>query len=196
MEDKYWIPTVQHGGQNLDVYSAMLIDGIIFINAPIDQRIAGLVTSCLMQIYARTEQAQTPKIYLNTRQGDILAALTIVDIIEFYKRKESQIQTVAFGEVGAASAIVLAAGTRGLRKMAAHGQICLRISAENLQFGSVQGEQAKARQEGKTVATLIDLLVSYSNLKNETDRIRSYLTSEQYIDASSAKECGFIDEVI
>jgi ATP-dependent Clp protease, protease subunit len=194
MEDKYWIPLVQNAGQTMDVYSSMLAEGIIFVNTRIDQRVAGLITSCLLHITGRKDQAVNPKIYLNTQQGDVLAALTVVDIIEFYKRRDMQIQTVGFGEVGLATSIIMACGTHGLRKIAAHGQICLRVAPGNLEFGNVESEQAKARQRDKIVITVIDMLTSYSG--QEKDYFRACLGAERYLSAEEAIEIGLVDEII
>jgi len=69
MEAQYWIPTVAQNGQHLDIYSSMLAEGVIFVNARIDQRIAGLIVSCLLDINAHSGTVKHPKIYLNTRMG-------------------------------------------------------------------------------------------------------------------------------
>jgi ATP-dependent Clp protease, protease subunit len=185
---------VQTGGQTLDVYSAMLVDGIIFVNTRIDQRVAGLVTSCMLQITARRDQAKSPKLYLNTNQGDMLAALTVVDIIEFYKKKNMQIQTVGFGEVGPAAGIILAAGTKGGRKIAAHSQVCLRMTPGNVAFGNLESDQAKATQTSKVMANVVDILAAYC--RQDKNYFRLCVGSERYMGAEEAVEIGLADEII
>jgi ATP-dependent Clp protease protease subunit len=194
MEAQYWIPTVQQGGQFLDVYSSMLTDGIIFINAPIDQRIAGLVTSCLLHISSNTGVVQHPKIYLNSKHGDIISSMSIVDIIEYYKKKDTRIQTMGFGEIGVAAGLILAAGTLGFRKVAAHSRLSLRLGIDNLEFGGIQSEQAKAREEGKMRQISLELFAKYSGQTIEVLRI--YANKEGYLDATEAKDLKLVDEII
>jgi len=84
MDAQYWIPTVKHQDQYMDIYSSMLAKGIIFVNAKIDQRIAGLITTCLLHINETADIVQ-PKLYLNTSQGDIVSAMSVVDVMQFLK---------------------------------------------------------------------------------------------------------------
>lgn len=193
MEAQYWIPTVTNNGRHLDVYSSMLADGIIFVNAPIDQRIAGIITSCLLHISSNAEEPSQPQIYLNTKRGDIVSALSVVDIIEFYKRKGVTIQTIGFGELGAAAALILAAGTGGMRRAAAHCHISLHFGTGNVDF-AISSDQAKARQSAKTQSAVVELLSKYSG--QERDLFRTYTNSESYLDAPEARQFGLVDEVI
>ena len=148
MEAQYWIPMVRRGSQYLDVYSSMLEDGIIFVNAPIDQRIAGLATSSLLHHAARGENTGCAKMYLNTKQGDIVSAMSIVDIIELYKRRNVEIQTLGFGEAGVAACLILASGTPRQRKVAAHCQLSLDLGLDHLDLPNPQ-ERRNAIQAGR-----------------------------------------------
>ena len=194
MEAQYWIPTVTRDGRHLDVYSAMLADGIIFVNAPVDQRIAGIITSCLLHIGSNSDGDTQPQIYLNTKRGDVVAALSVVDIVEFYKGKGVRVQTMGFGELGAAAALILAVGTEGLRWAAPHCHISLHFGAGSVDFGAISTDGAKSRQSDKTQATVIELLSKYSG--QDLDLFRTYTNSESYLDASQAKQLGLVDAII
>lgn len=194
MDAQFWTPTVNHHGQYLDVYSSMLADGIIFVNAPINQRIAGLVTSSLLHINSNTDTAKKPKIYLNTRKGDIVSALSIVDIIEFYKSKNIQIQTIGFGEVGIAAALILAAGTKGFRKLAKHAQVSLYLGLDSLDFEVIKSTQAQERQETKLRKKSNELFAQYTG--QDISVFRNLTGAEKYLDAKEVKGIGLIDDFI
>jgi len=194
MEAQFWTPTVSHHGQYLDVYSSMIADGIIFVNAPIDQRIAGLVTSTLLHISSNTDSAQKPKIYLNTRKGNITSAMSIVDIIEFFKNKNIPIQTVAFGEIGVAAALILAAGTKGMRKIARHAQASLYLGLESLDIEVIKSTEAQGRQESQLRRLTNELLAKYSG--QDINIFRNLTGAEQYLEADKAKNIGLVDDFV
>jgi ATP-dependent Clp protease, protease subunit len=194
MEAQYWIPTVSHNGQYLDVYSAMLADGIIFVNTRVDQRVAGLITSCLLHVQAKPDTGQQPKIYLNTKQGDLISAMTVVDIMEFYNGKGVHVQTAAFGEIGVASALILAAGAKGSRKVAAHSLLCLRLGTESLEFGAISSNQAKGTQEAKLRETAVRLLAKYSG--QDPDDLLHYINREAYLESAEVIRLGLADGTI
>lgn len=194
MEAQYWIPMVRRGSQYLDVYSSMLEDGIIFINAPIDQRIAGLVTSSLLHHAARGENTGCAKMYLNTKQGDIVSAMSIVDIIELYKRRNVEIQTLGFGEAGVAACLILASGTPRQRKVAAHCQLSLYLGLDHLDLPNLKSAEMQSRQAERIKAQFLDVLVHYT--RQPAERIRVRTGSEEYLNASEAQQLGLVDEVI
>ena len=194
MEAQFWTPTVNHHGQYLDVYSSMLIDGIIFINAPIDQRIAGLVTSSLLHINSNSETPQTPKLYLNTRGGNIVSAMSIVDTIEFFKGKNIQIQTLAFGEIGIATALILAAGSKGIRKIAKHAQLSLYLGLESLDIEVIKSTQARERQDTSLRTKTNELFAFYSG--QDISLFRGLTAAEKYLDADESKSLCLVDEFI
>jgi ATP-dependent Clp endopeptidase proteolytic subunit ClpP len=194
MEGQFWIPSVNHNGHHLDVYSSMLADGIIFVNARIDQRIAGLITSCLLQISSNIDVVQKPQIYLNTKLGDLVAAMSVVDIIEFYKNRDITIQTMGFGEIGIAGGLILTSGSKGFRKMATHSQLSLYLGVDNLEFGGVQSAEAKSIQAEKMRRISIELLSKYSGQDKDEFRIRT--NREDYLDGRESKRLGLIDDII
>lgn len=195
MESQYlWVPTVIQNGQHLDIYSSMLADGTIFVNTPIDQRIAGLVASCLVHISSNSRISHPPKIYLNTKLGDITAAMSVVDMLEFYKSQDTKIQTMGIGEIGIAAALVLAAGTKGSRKIATHALLSLRLGLENLVFGGELSAQAKANQGETLRDKAIELFVRYCG--KDKDEFRSLTNSERYLDADQTKDLGLVDEIV
>lgn len=194
MEAQYWIPTVRRGSQYLDVYSSMLEDGIIFVNAPIDQRIAGLVTSSLLHHAAHGENTRSAKVYLNTKQGDIVSAMSIVDIIELYKKKKVEIQTLGLGEVGVAACLILAAGTPGQRKVARHCQLSLYLGLDSLDLPNLKGADMQLREAERIKAQFLDILERYTG--TSVDRFRVRIGSEEYLNADDAQRLCLVDELI
>jgi ATP-dependent Clp protease, protease subunit len=196
VDSQYWIPTVGRQGQYLDIYSSMLAKGIIFVNAPIDQRIAGLIMSSLLYIYETADIVQ-PKLYLNTKNGDILAAMSVVDVMHLLtnnKKNIIQIQTVGFGEIGVASALILAAGSKGLRRASARSQLELFIGKEHLELGNISSADAKAREELNLRKSAVELFAKFTG--KSIEEIRVYINSESFFDSQKAVDLGLVDGII
>lgn len=194
MDSDWWRPVVARDGHQLDIYSAMLADGIIFVNAPIDQRISGLIVSCLLQVDAHTDAAKRPKIYLNTKKGDIVSAMSVVDILERYKRKGLAIQTVGLGEIGVAAGLIVAAGSPGQRHLTANCQLSLYLGMDNLECTNLPSEEMKLRQGEKLKDQFIQLFAKYT--KQDVELFRLHTNSEAFVDAETALQRGVCDALI
>lgn len=194
MESQYWTPTVRRDGQHLDVYSSMLEDGIIFINAPIDQRIAGLIASSLLHLNAHGQRNAPAKVYLNTKRGDIVSAMSVVDIMELYKCQQVEIETVGFGELGVAACLIVAAGSPKHRRIAAHCQMNLYIGLDNFDIPNLKSAEMQSRQGERIKTQFMEILAKYSG--QPIDYFRARGNSEEYLNAREAKRLGLIDEVI
>jgi len=194
MESQYWTPTVRRDGQHLDVYSSMLEDGIIFVNAPIDQRIAGLIATSLLHLHAHGQRNTPAKVYINSKRGDIVSAMSVVDIIELYKRMQVDVETVGMGELGVAGCLIVAAGTRGHRKLAAHCQLSLYVGLDNFDLPNLKSPDAQQRQSNTIRTRFIEQLSVYSG--QPLDYFRARGNSEEYLTADEAKELGLVDELI
>lgn len=193
MDAQYWIPTVSQDGRFLDIYSAMLADGIIFVNAPINQRVAGLVASSLLHIDRLARASKQAKLYLNSKEGDLVAAMSIVDIMEHYKKKVP-LHTVGLGELGIAGSVILAAGSKGCRRAASHAKLSLYVGLSHFDFPNIQSAEMKSSQGEGIKQEMIAMLAHYSGQDPMFFRMR--LNSEQYLTASEAIKFGLIDEAI
>ncbi|MFX0132601.1 MAG: ATP-dependent Clp protease proteolytic subunit [Candidatus Hodarchaeota archaeon] len=187
---------MKHQDQYMDIYSSMLAKGIIFVNAKIDQRIAGLITTCLLYINETASIVQ-PKIYLNTNQGDVVSAMSVVDVMQYLKdntKHKVNIETFGFGEIGIAAALILTAGTKGFRNVASHSQLGLYLGIESLEFSTIQGTEAKAKQQEKMREKVVELFTQFSGL--DAMLIMAHLNKQDYFDANEAQEKGYIDGII
>jgi len=192
MESQHWIPTVTSNGRHLDIYSSMVSDGIVFVNAGINQRVAGLVVSALIHICKDSKQ-QEAKLYINAGGGDITSALSVVDMMEFFKSRAFTIHTMGLGEVGVGSALILAAGTKGCRKLAHNSQVSLYLGGNALEVNNALSSQAKVTQAERLRGLCIDMLARFSTEDVEGFRIRT--NTETFLSAPEAQSLGLIDEL-
>lgn len=192
--EQHWIPHfVDEKGRCLDVYSSLLTDDIIFINSPINQRVAGLINTCLLYITSKLGRNH-PQLYINTRGGDLIAALSTLDVIEYYKRQNLVVETVGFGEIGIAPLILLMAGTEEKRILANNAQISLYMGLESLELVNMQGAQAKSKQSELLKAKVQQIISQYSKFNIEELRFRT--ENEAFISAEEALKFGLVDKIL
>jgi ATP-dependent Clp endopeptidase proteolytic subunit ClpP len=172
----------------------MLEDGIIFVNASIDQRIAGLIATSLLHLHAHGQRNAPAKVYINSKRGDIVSAMSVVDIIELYKRMQIKVETVGIGEVGAAGCLIVAAGTRNHRKVAAHCQLSLYLGLDNFDLPNIKSAEMQLKQSEKIKARFLEQLSVYTQQPLDFFRVRG--NSEEYLSAEEAKRLGLVDELI
>jgi ATP-dependent Clp protease protease subunit len=111
----YLVPTViettNRGERGFDLYSRLLRDRIVFVNAPIDDTLAGLVVAQLLFLESEDPQRDI-NMYIASGGGSITAGFAIHDTMKLIK---PDVSTIAMGMTGSMATFLLASGTPGKR---------------------------------------------------------------------------------
>ena len=183
------VEQTSRGERAYDIYSRLLKDRIIFIGTPIDDYVANLVIAQLLFLEAEDPDKDI-HLYLNSPGGLVTAGLAIYDTMEYIK---SNISTLCLGQASSMAALLLAAGTKGMRYALPHSRILIHQP-----LGGVQGQATdvgiQAREILRIREELNQVLVDhtgqpYDKIEKDTDR-DFYMTGEQ------AKNYGIVDFVI
>ena len=140
------------------------------------------------------EDAEDIKIYLNTEGGSAYEMFAIYDAMRIM-REECEIQTLGLGKVMSAGVLLLAAGTKGSRKI---GKNC-RVMIHSV-MGGQHGPVFNLENEMEEVKWLQEQYVD--SLIEETDMTKRYIKKllarkvNVYLTAREAVELGIADEVI
>ncbi len=109
------IPTVventNRGERGFDIYSRLLRERIIFVNQPIDDTLASLVTAQLLFLAAEDADRDI-SMYINSGGGSITAGLAIHDTMKLI---QPEVATIAMGMTGSMATFLLTSGTAGKR---------------------------------------------------------------------------------
>jgi len=113
--ESYIVPTVieqtNRGERAFDIYSRLLKDRIIFLNTPIDDTIASLVTAQLLFL-----QSEDPDrdiyLYINSPGGVVYFGLAVYDTMQHIS---CDVSTICLGFAGSMATPVLAGGAPGKR---------------------------------------------------------------------------------
>lgn len=105
------VETTARGERAYDIFSMLLKQRIIFINGPISDHTACLVTAQLLFLESENPEKDI-NIYINSPGGVVTSGLAIYDTMQYIR---SDVSTVCIGQAASMGSFLLAAGTPGKR---------------------------------------------------------------------------------
>ena len=173
----------------LDVFSRLMMDRIIFLGTQIDDYTANVLQAQLLYLDS-VDNGKDISIYINSPGGSVTAGLGIYDTMQFIS---SKVATICTGMAASMAAVLLVAGKEGKRSALKHSRVMIHQP-----LGGVQGQasdiEIEAREIQKFKKELYNIISEHSHqpfdkVWNDSDR-NYWMTSEE------AKEYGMIDEVL
>ena len=193
LQSAYVSPTIIEERQlnvaQMDVFSRLMMDRIIFLGAPINDDVANIIQAQLLFLET-ADPDRDIQIYINSPGGSVSAGLGIYDTMQLIT---PDVATICTGLAASMGAVLLTAGAEGKRAALPHSRIMIHQP-----LGGVQGQasdiEITAREIMRTKQELYEILSHHSGVAIEkiaTDADRDY-----WLRADEAKEYGLIDEVL
>jgi len=173
----------------MDVFSRLMIDRIIFMGAAVESNIANIVQAQLLFL-----QSVDPKkdihMYINSPGGEVYAGLGIYDTMQLIS---PDVATICTGMALSFGAILLCGGAAGKRSALEHARVMLHQP-----LGGVQGQasdiEITANQVLKIKKELYDIIAKHSGQSYQ--RVHDVSDRDHWMVAAEAKEFGIIDDVL
>ena len=185
-----WEERTSYGMRRIDPYTKLFEDRIIFLGTPISDDIANAVMAqllCLQQMDAERDI----EIYINSPGGSFTALTAIYDTMRYIK---PDVRTVCLGQAASASAVILAAGTKGKRLALPNSRILIHQPATEGGYGQSSDIEIQAR-EILRIRSLMEQMLAEDTGKT-TDEVSRDIERDKYLTADQALEYGIIDEVL
>ncbi len=175
--------------REVDVFSRLMADRIIFIGTEIDDYVSNIIQAQLLFLDA-TDPEKDIQIYFNTPGGSIYGGFGIYDTMQYIT---PDISCICTGMAASMGAVLLAAGTKGKRYALKHSRIMLHQPYGMVygQAADVQIDVAHLREMQKDLYDIIAYHTGQPVEKVEKDADRDF-----WMRPDDAKEYGIIDEVI
>ena len=173
----------------MDVFSRLMMERIIFLGTQVDDYSANTIQAQLLYLDS-VDPGKDISIYINSPGGSVTAGLGIYDTMQFIS---SDVATLCTGMAASMAAVLLVAGKEGKRSALKHSRVMIHQP-----LGGVQGQasdiEIEAREIQKFKTELYNIISEHSHqpfdkVWNDSDR-NYWMTSEE------AKEYGMIDEVL
>ena len=189
----YISPTIieerQMNVAQMDVFSRLMMDRIIFLGTQIDDYAANVIQAQLLYLDS-SDPGKDISIYLNTPGGSVYAGLGIYDTMQYIS---SDVSTICTGMAASMGAVLLVAGTTGKRFALQHSRVMIHQP-----MGGAQGQASDIEITAREIQELKkerDTIIAnrsgkpYEQIEKDSDR-------DYWMTAAEAKEYGMIDDVL
>ncbi|MBP1638718.1 MAG: ATP-dependent Clp protease proteolytic subunit ClpP [Bacteroidetes bacterium] len=191
--DNYISPSILEERQlnvtQMDVFSRLMMDRIIFLGMPIDDYVANVIQAQLLYLDS-ADPGKDISIYINSPGGSVYAGLGIYDTMQFIS---SKVATICTGMAASMAAVLLVAGSQGKRSALKHSRVMIHQPMGGAQ-GQASDIEITAREIQKLKKELYTIIADHSGSTYE--RIEKDSDRDYWMTATEAKEYGMVDEVL
>jgi ATP-dependent Clp protease protease subunit len=173
----------------MDVFSRLMMDRIIFLGAAVDDHIANIIQAQLLFLQS-TDAKRDIQIYINSPGGSVYAGLGIYDTIQFIS---PDVATICTGMAASMSAVLLCAGAAGKRAALTHSRIMIHQPSGGAQ-GVHSDIEIAVNEITKIKKELYDIIANHSG--QDYDTVHKASDRDHWMIAHEAKAFGMIDEVL
>lgn len=185
----YIIEERQLNVAQMDVFSRLMMDRIIFLGDAIYDNIANIIQAQLLFLQS-TDAKRDIQIYINSPGGSVYAGLGIYDTMQYIS---PDVATICTGMAASMAAVLLCAGAEGKRAALKHSRVMIHQP-----LGGVQGQasdiEITAREILKLKKELYEIIANHSGAPYE--KVHDASDRDYWMIAQEAKEFGMIDEVL
>lgn len=185
----YIIEERQLNVAQMDVFSRLMMDRIIFLGTGIDDQIANILQAQLLFLES-TDHKKDIQIYINSPGGLVYAGLGIYDTIQYIK---PDVATICTGMAASMAAVLLCAGAQGKRSALPHSRVMIHQPLGGAQ-GQASDIEIAARETMKLKDELYQIISKHS--KQPFDKVYQDSDRDYWMKADEAKAYGMIDEVL
>jgi ATP-dependent Clp protease, protease subunit len=173
----------------MDVFSRLMMDRIIFLGAPVDDNIANIIQAQLLFLQS-ADAKRDIQMYINSPGGSVYAGFGIYDTMHLIT---PDVGTICTGMAASMGAVLLCAGAKGKRAALTHSRVMLHQPSGGVQ-GPASDIEISAREVVKVKKELYTILAKHSG--QEYQKIHDVADRDFWMVAPEAKEFGIIDEVL
>lgn len=193
ISSSYISPTIIEERQlnvaQMDVFSRLMMDRIIFLGTQIDDYSASVVQAQLLYLDS-AEPGKDISIYINSPGGTVYAGYGIYDTMQFIS---SDVVTICTGMAASMAAVLLVAGTKGKRSALCHSRVMIHQPLGGAQ-GQASDIEITAREILKIKKEIYTIIAehsgqSYEQVLKDGDR-------DFWMNTEEALAYGMIDRIL
>lgn len=175
--------------REVDVFSRLMADRIIFLGTEIDDYIANIIQAQLLFLESADSQKDI-QIYVNSPGGSVYAGLGIYDTMQYIN---PDVATICTGIAASMAAVLLCAGTKGKRTALKHSRVMIHQPLGGAR-GQASDIEITAREIQKLKKELYEIIATHSG--QTYDKVWEDSDRDYWMIAEEAKSYGMIDEVL
>lgn len=173
----------------MDVFSRLMMDRIIFLGDEVNDYVANIIQAQLLFLES-SDPKRDIQIYINSPGGSVYAGLGIYDTMQFVT---PDIATICTGIAASMSAVLLCAGTKGKRSALKHSRIMIHQPMGGMQ-GQASDIEITAREIQKLKKELYEIIAIHTG--QDFEKVWTDSDRDHWMTSEEAKQYGMIDEVL
>ncbi|MCK9262578.1 MAG: ATP-dependent Clp endopeptidase proteolytic subunit ClpP [Desulfomonilia bacterium] len=183
------VEQTNRGERSYDIYSRLLKDRIIMLSSDIHDEIANLLVAQFLFLESEDPDKDI-YFYINSPGGSVTAGMAVYDTMQYIRPKVS---TICIGQAASMAAILLAAGTEGMRYALPHSRIMIHQP-----LGGVQGQVTDVSIQAKEMLRMKEELnrILSQHTKQPIEKIAKDTDRDFFMTANDAVTYGITDHVI
>jgi ATP-dependent Clp protease protease subunit len=172
----------------MDVFSRLMADRIIFLGTEIDDTVANVIIA--QMLYLSSQDPEAPiTMYLNTPGGSVYDGLAIYDTMQYIP---NEVQTVCTGLAASMGAVLLCAGEKGKRFALPHSRIMIHQPLGGA-HGQASDIEITAKEILKLKGELYQIIADHSG--KTLKQIEKDADRDHWLTAKEAVDYGMIDDI-
>ena len=173
----------------MDVFSRLMMDRIIFLGTNIDTIAANIIQAQLLFLES-TDSDKPINLYINSPGGLVYDGLAIYDTMQYIK---PQVNTICVGLAASMASVLLASGATGCRYALPHSRVMIHQPMGGAQ-GQVTDMEIELAEIKKLKAELYEVLSKHTG--QTVEQITMDGERDKWFTAEEAKAYGLIDNVL
>ena len=185
----YIIEERQLNVAQMDVFSRLMMDRIMFLGTAINDNVANVIQAQLLFLQS-TDAKRDIQMYINSPGGGVYAGLGIYDTMQFIS---PDVATICTGIAASMGAVLLCAGTAGKRSALPHSRVMIHQP-----LGGAQGQASDIEITTREILKLKDELyqIISKHSGQSMDKVTDDSDRDYWMKAEEAKKYGMVDEVL
>ena len=175
--------------REIDVFSRLMADRIIFLGTAIDDYIANIVQAQMLFLESMDARRDI-QMYINSPGGSVYAGLGIYDTMQWI---QPNVATICTGLAASMGAVLMCAGEKGKRTALPHARIMIHQPLGGAQ-GQASDIEITAREIQKFKKELYDIIANHSGQPFE--KVQADSDRDYWMIAQEAKEYGMVDDIL
>jgi len=172
----------------MDIFSRMMLDRIIWLAGPVNDRMSTVVQAQLM--FLDNLEVKDITLHVDTPGGSVKSGLSIVDVMNYVS---SDIMTMNTGMAASMGSVLLGAGTKGKRFSLPNSRVMLHQVSTGAE-GNLQDIRRSIAEGEKYNTKLFNMLGEYCD--KDPLVVMEDASRDFWLDAEEATAYGIIDGVI
>ncbi|GMU38738.1 MAG: ATP-dependent Clp protease proteolytic subunit [Phycisphaerae bacterium] len=179
------------GDREMDIFSRLLKDRIVFLTGGIDDEHANLIIAQMLFLSNEDPKADV-HLYINSPGGSVSAGLAIYDTMQYLR---CDVATYCIGMAASMGAVIFCGGTKGKRYVLPNSRVLLH---QPLLGGIMEGSATDLAIESEEIIRLRKLLYDILSIRSGQpyDKVQKDCDRNKWLSAREAIEYGLGDSIL